>query len=62
MIPIGVQVTSTKELDQGTASSFIALNMRHKHFNRRMIMSYLRKVNVLFAVLIIMVIASCSDD
>ena len=55
-LPIDVQVTSTKEPDQGTVSSFIAWTMRDKHFNRRSMMFYLRKVNVSFPVLMIMII------
>ena len=56
---IDVQATSTKEPNQATASLFIALTMRDKHFNRRRMMYYLRKVNVLFAVLMIIVIIPC---
>ena len=51
MILKTVQVTSTKEPDQGTASSFIVLTMRDRCFNMRRMMSYLRKVNILFLVL-----------
>ena len=51
MIHQTVQVTSIKEPDQRTASSFIALTMRDRCFNMRRMMSYLRKVNILFLVL-----------
>ena len=45
MIPQTVQVTSTKEPDKGTALSLLALTMRDRCFNRRRMMSCLRKVN-----------------
>ena len=47
MIPKDVQVTITKEPDQKTVSSFIALIMRDKRFIKTRIMKYLRKVNII---------------